>query len=77
MEGVVSDAPLGFSPIAPPGGRGPSKGSLALILPTSWAPSYKAADDLSHANFGQPGRPSMSDSADNQRVVINITCQVL
>ena len=24
------------------------------------------ADDLSHANFGQPGRPSMSDSADNQ-----------
>ena len=24
------------------------------------------ADDLSHANFGQPGRPSMSDSTDNQ-----------
>ena len=65
MEGVVSDAPLGFSPVAPPVVRMPSKGSLAIILPTSWAP-YKAADDLSHANFGQPGRPSMSDSADNQ-----------
>ena len=70
-------AGFSLSSVAPPGDRGPSKGSLALILPTAWVPSYMAADDLSHANFGQPGRPSMSDSADNQRVVINITCQVL
>ena len=31
--------------VAPLGGWGPSKGSLALILPTAWAPSaYMAAD---------------------------------
>ena len=31
--------------VAPPGGWGPSKGSLALILPTAWVPyAYMAAD---------------------------------
>ena len=31
--------------VAPPGGWGPSKGSLALILPTAWVPSaHRAAD---------------------------------
>ena len=42
---AVSASWLAFSPVAPPVARVPSKGSLALILPTSWAPSaYKAAD---------------------------------
>ena len=34
--------------------------------PTLPVASTLIADDLSNAIFGQPGRPSMSDSADNQ-----------
>ena len=42
---VISASWLVFSKVAPPVTRVPSKGSLALILPTSWAPSaHKAAD---------------------------------
>ena len=41
---AISASWLVSSKVAPPVARMPSKGSLALILPTSWAPSYRAAD---------------------------------
>ena len=41
---AISASWLVFSKVAPPVTRVPSKGSLALILPTSWAPSHKATD---------------------------------
>ena len=43
--------------VAPPGGWGPSKGSLALILPTAWVPSAHKATD-GHA-FRRHMRPEL------------------
>ena len=69
MKVVVSDTPLVLSPVAPPGGRGPSKGSLALILPTAWVPSaYKAADG--HAFRSAPGHRALcSTNTDADKMV--------
>ena len=72
---MVVDAGSGLCPlivlssVAPPGDRGPSKGSLTLILPTAWVPSaYKAADG--HAFRSAPGlRALCSTDTDADKMV--------
>ena len=53
-----------------PGHMYRSKGSLALILPTAWAPSHKAADGHTFRSAHVSGAPCTTDM---QGVVAGIT----
>ena len=71
---AISASWLVSSKVAPPEARVPSKGSLALILPTSWAPSaHKATDGHAFRSAHVPRALCSTDISCKQNGVKNGT----